>query len=170
MLYVAVLEGQICSFPAHQVTFLSCAAVVGSNAGKGDGAQGSLQKCQRKAGHSYLCACSVCSQKGLKNPPKSQGDRYNGNFCTEAARASLPWCSGKVQAVPSPARSLHLAAGTQDRQTAGQRSSVIPLPREDPLVFPVICGWWKARSGGLHPPGALSPAGMITARVFSLAA
>ena len=115
---MAMLEGQIYSFEAHQVTFLSCTAVVGSNAGKGDGAQGSLQKGQRNTGHSHLCGSSVCSQKGLKNPPPSQGDGYNGNFGTEGARASLPWCSGKMQAVASPARPLHLAAGTQDRRTA----------------------------------------------------
>lgn len=60
-----------------------------SNAGKGDGAQGSLQKGQRKAGCSHLCASSACSQKGLKMLPKSQSDGSSGNFCTEGARASL---------------------------------------------------------------------------------
>lgn len=88
-----VTESQNCNDLFLPSSFLSCAGVVGSSARKGEGAQGSLQKGQRKARCLPLCASSVCSQKGLKNPPKNQGAWYDGSFCPGAlagCRQSLP--------------------------------------------------------------------------------
>lgn len=83
----ALLEGGICSFPVLPVMFLPCQ---GSSAG--NGAQGT---------HSSVPA----QGKGDENPPQSQGEGYNRDFCPEGMRC-LSWSCGRAQAAPPCPSSL----------------------------------------------------------------